>query len=80
VRDKAVAASLNKAVGHRVQLHYTEHPGIPTPCFAETRFFVDRVTITDNEAAPAAGAAGAAAVPNPATSNPTTPNPSTPPR
>jgi hypothetical protein len=50
VRDKAVAASLNKAVGHRVQLHYTEHPGIPTPCFAETRFFVDRVTVTDNEA------------------------------
>jgi len=49
VRDKAVAESLNKAVGHRVQLHYTEHPGIPTPCFAETRFFVDRVTVTDNE-------------------------------
>jgi hypothetical protein len=68
VRDKAVAASLAKAVGHRVQLHYTEHPGIPTPCFAETRFFVDRVTITDNEAAPAAGAA-------PAASAPTVPNP-----
>jgi len=49
VRDKSVAESLNKAVGHRVQLHYTEHPGIPTPCFAETRFFVDRVTVTDNE-------------------------------
>ena len=57
VRDKAVAASLSKAVGHRVQLHYTEHPGIPTPCFAETRFFVDRVTVTDNEPAPAAGPA-----------------------
>ena len=55
VRDKAVAASLSKAVGHRVQLHYTEHPGIPTPCFAETRFFVDRVTVTDNEPAPASG-------------------------
>ena len=37
VRDKAVAADLAKAVGHRVQLHYTEHPGIPTACFA-TRF------------------------------------------
>ena len=57
VRNKAVAASLSKAVGHRVQLHYTEHPGIPTPCFAETRFFVDRVTVTDNEPAPAAGPA-----------------------
>jgi hypothetical protein len=55
VRDKSVAANLSKAVGRRVQLHYTEHPGIPTPCFAETRFFVDRVTVTDNEPAPAAG-------------------------
>ena len=63
VRDQAVAASLTKAVGHRVQLHYTEHPGIPTPCFAETRFFVDRVTVTDNEPAATPGVAppGAAA-------------------
>ena len=53
VRDPSVAAQLNKAVGHRVQLHYTEHPGIPTACFADTRYFVDRVTITDNEPAPA---------------------------
>jgi hypothetical protein len=43
VRDPAVAAQLAKAVGHRVQLHYSEHPGIPTSCFAETRFFVDRI-------------------------------------
>lgn len=49
VRDKSVAADLSQAVGHRVQLHYTEHPGVPTPCFAETRFFVDHVTVTDNE-------------------------------
>jgi hypothetical protein len=50
VRDKAIAEQLAKAVGRRVQLHYTEHPGIPTNCFADTRYFVDRVTITDNEA------------------------------
>ena len=49
VRDPAVAAAISKAVGHRVQLHYTEHPGIPTDCFAETRYFVDRVTVTDDE-------------------------------
>jgi hypothetical protein len=66
VRDKSVAADLTKAVGHRVQLHYTEHPGIPTACFAETRFLVDKVTITDNEAAPAAAsAASGAAAPVP---------------
>ena len=52
VRDKAVAEQLNKAVGRRVRLHYTEHPGIPTSCFAETRYFVDNVTITDDEPAP----------------------------
>ena len=49
VRNPTVADELSKAVGHRVQLHYTEHPGVPTACFAETRYFVDRVTITDNE-------------------------------
>jgi hypothetical protein len=51
VRDKAVAAELDKAVGHRVQLHYTEHPGIPSSCFADTRYFVDRVTVTDTDSA-----------------------------
>jgi hypothetical protein len=51
VRDPSVAAQLSRAVGHRVQLHYTEHPGIPTSCFADTRYFVDRVTVTDNEPA-----------------------------
>ncbi len=55
VRDKSVAESLNKAVGHRVQLHYTEHPGIPTNCFADTRYLVDRVTVTDDEPSAAAG-------------------------
>ena len=65
VRDNAVAADLSKAVGHRVQLHYTEHPGIPTSCFAETRFLVDRVTVTDNapntQGAPGPGVGAAAA-------------------
>ena len=49
VRDKSVAAQLDRAVGHRVQLHYTEHPGVPSSCFADTRFFVDRVIVTDGE-------------------------------
>ena len=63
VRDSSVAAQLTSAVGHRVQLHYTEHPGIPTGCFADTRFFVDRVTIEDNE--PANGNQAPAAAPPP---------------
>jgi hypothetical protein len=73
VRDKSVAADLTKAVGHRVQLHYTEHPGIPTNCFADTRYLVDRVTVTDNEpgavpraSSPSASSAPAAPLPAPA--------------
>jgi len=48
VRDPSVAAELSKAVGHRVQLHYTSTPE-STNCFADTRYLVDRVTVTDNE-------------------------------
>jgi hypothetical protein len=51
VRDKAVGAQLDKLVGQRVQLHYTEHPGVPTGCFAETRYFVDGVTLERGDAA-----------------------------
>jgi len=47
VRDADVAAQANKLVGHRVQLHYTEHVGVPTSCFADTRYFVDRVTLAE---------------------------------
>jgi hypothetical protein len=81
VRDKSVAAELSKAVGHRVQLHYTEHPGIPTACFAETRFLVDRVTITDNEskatseAAPASPTTTPSPDVRPGTTLPTPPPP-----
>jgi hypothetical protein len=49
VRDKSVAEQLSNAVGHRVQLHYTEHPGILTSCFGETKYFVDKVTVNDSE-------------------------------
>jgi hypothetical protein len=79
VRDNSVAEDLSKAVGHRVQLHYTEHPGIPTSCFAETRFLVDKVTVTDNAPGnqatpgPASGAPGATGAP-PATGVPANPS------
>jgi len=50
VRDGAVADQISKAVGRRVQLHYTEHPAVPTSCLGDTRYFVDRITIVDNGA------------------------------
>jgi hypothetical protein len=52
VRDAAVAAQIEKVVGARVQLHYTEHPGVPSTCFADTRYFVDRVTVMDPNPSP----------------------------
>jgi hypothetical protein len=51
-------------VGHQVQLHYTEHAGVPSACFADTRYFVDKVTVTDTPNAPAP--APAAPIPGPA--------------
>ena len=44
VRDKAVADQLAGYIGERVQLHYSEHRALPTSCFGETGYFVDRVT------------------------------------
>jgi hypothetical protein len=48
VRDPAVALQLSKVVGKQVQLHYTEHRGLPTSCFADTGYFVDRVTLVSD--------------------------------
>jgi hypothetical protein len=43
VRDDAVVPKLNAALGRRVVLHYTQHPGLPTTCFGLTDYFVDSV-------------------------------------
>jgi hypothetical protein len=84
VRDADIAARLDKDVGHRVQLHYTEHRGIPSSCFADTGYFVDRVTEEpDSEQSPPASplpgetapAAPQAAAPNPAGPAPAAPKP-----
>jgi hypothetical protein len=65
VRDPALGAQLDKLVGEQVQLHYTEHPGVPTACFADTRYFVDRVTVMVNRPAGAPATAPAAPPPKP---------------
>ena len=52
VSDPAVAQKLNTLLGERVRLHYGEHVGLPTSCFGDTRYFVDRV----EEVAPPASA------------------------
>ena len=88
VRDPGVGAQIEKAVGARVQVHYTEHPGVPSTCFADTRYFVDRLTVTDplpplTAPVPATGAPaqppGPPAAPSPAPPSPAPPSPAPPP-
>lgn len=79
-RDPKVAEQLSRYVGERVQLHYTEHIGIPTNCFGETRYFVDRVSLAPGPGTspmlpgPAA-TPGTTSVPAPASVPATTPSP-----
>jgi hypothetical protein len=40
-RDEALAKQLSGAVGEQIRVHYTEHRGVPTSCFAETPYFAE---------------------------------------
>jgi hypothetical protein len=43
-RDEALAKQLSGAVGEPIRLHYSEHRGLPTSCFAETPYFAESFT------------------------------------
>lgn len=43
VRDERVVKAIQAGLNKNVVLHYKEHPGIPTSCFGDTRYFVDSV-------------------------------------
>ena len=45
VRNDEVAKQLMAAMGRRVQLSYSQHKGVPSDCFGETEYFVDKVVI-----------------------------------
>lgn len=45
--DQRVADDLSKVIGKRVILHYKEYRYLPTTCFGETGYFVDRVEIQE---------------------------------
>ena len=45
--DDDVAATISKAMGKRVSLHYEEKVGLPTTCFGETRHYVIGATVSD---------------------------------
>jgi hypothetical protein len=36
---------LQAAMGQRVQLTYEQHIGVPTSCFGETEYFVDKAAV-----------------------------------
>ena len=45
VRDEAVVRQLQAAMGQRVQLSYSQHVGMPTSCFGDTQYFVDKAVV-----------------------------------
>jgi hypothetical protein len=46
VRDDAVVKQLQAAMGQRVQLSYSQHVGLPTRCFGETGYFVEKAVVS----------------------------------
>ena len=64
VRDAEVARRVDAMLGERVRLHYTEHIGIPSSCFGDTRYYVDNA-LQVNPAAPMPSAPLPAAAPAP---------------
>ena len=68
VPDPQVSRRLDAMLGERVRLHYTEHLGVPSSCFGDTRYYVDSAlqvaAATPMPATPAPGTA--APVPTPA--------------
>lgn len=52
VRDEQVANAIAEVMGKRVTLHYEEKVGLPTSCFGDTRYFVTKVTVSNDNALP----------------------------
>src|SRR5471030_2741078 len=45
VRDEAIAKQLTDATGKRVVLTYAQHKGVPSACFGETEYYINKVQI-----------------------------------
>ena len=66
IRAAQVARQLDRMLGERVRLHYTEHKGVPSGCFGDTPYYVDGVT----QIGSAVGAPGGTMAPAPMTAAP----------
>jgi hypothetical protein len=47
-RDPKLAEQLRQAVGKQIRIHYSEHRGVPTQCFADTPYFAESFTVVDS--------------------------------
>jgi hypothetical protein len=47
VRTGEVAEKINRSLGKRVSLIYSQHLGVPTRCFGETEYFVHDVKVVE---------------------------------
>ena len=47
VPDDGVSKQIESFAGHRVELEYEEHKGVPSSCFGDTQYFVVGVKKTD---------------------------------
>ena len=47
VWDNNMASQISQSMGKRLVLHYKEYRYLPTTCFGETAYFVDRVEVTE---------------------------------
>lgn len=45
VRDDGVAQQLMTATGKRVVLSYSQRKGVPSKCFGETEYYIDKVLV-----------------------------------
>lgn len=44
VRDEAVAKQISDNIGTRMTLNYTQHVGVPSSCFGETAYFIEKIS------------------------------------
>ena len=48
-RDPELAKRLSSNVGRQLRIHYSEHRGVPSTCFAETPYFAESFTMVSGE-------------------------------
>jgi hypothetical protein len=45
VRDNDIAKRLEQSLGKRVVLTYTQHKGVPSSCFGDSQYFVNKINV-----------------------------------